>query len=171
MELVIHLKTTPAFKEKVTTAESALIIQMFIDSCLQLDVSIFEPYMNEDNNFEDKDKYRFLERLQKSFEEYRQDLLDDFFVERSTTICEGCSNGKRVEQFKVFEGESKKYYDDFGFLIDEENGKLIDIYQCNHYKGCKMITIGGGESNFPEITISEQVIRSEQRKQLNKKYL
>ena len=54
---------------------------------------------HEDDNFEDKDKYRFLERLHKSFEEYRQDLLDDFFVERITTICEGCSNGKRVEQF------------------------------------------------------------------------
>ena len=168
MEQVIHLKTTLSFQEKVTIDESTLIVQKFIDACMLLDVSIFEPFMNEDDNFEDKDKYRFLERLHKSFEEYRQDLLDDFFVERITTICEGCSYGKRVEQFKIYEGESKKFYDDFGFLIDEANGKLIDIYQCNQYKGCKMITIGGGNSNFPEITISEQVLRSEQRNRLNK---
>ena len=168
MEQVIHLKTTLSFQGKVTTDESALIVEKFIDACMLLDVSVFEPFMNEDDNFEDKDKYRFLERLHKSFEEYRQDLLDDFFVERITTICEGCSNGKRVEQFKICEGEPKKFYDDFGFLIDEENGKLIDIYQCNQYKGCKMITIGGGNSNFPEITISEQVLRSEHRNRLNK---
>ncbi|MEI7474803.1 MAG: hypothetical protein WCK67_08485 [bacterium] len=168
MEQVIHLKTTLSFREMESASESALIIKKFIESCMQLDVSLFEPFMNEEDNFEDKDKYRFLERLRKSFEEYRQDLLDDFIVERTTTICEGCSYGKRVEQFKVYEGESKKFYDDFGFLIDENNGKLIDIYQCNQYKGCKMVTIGGGSSNFPEITISEQVLKEEHRKRLNK---
>jgi hypothetical protein len=79
--------------------------------------------MNEDDNFEDKDKYRFLERLHKSFEEYRQDLLDNFIVQRTSTICEGCSNGNWVEQINIYEVLAKKCQDDFGFQIDEENGK------------------------------------------------
>ena len=65
MEQVIHLKKTLSFKGKVTIVESTLIVQKFIDACMLLDVSIFEPFMNEDDNFEDKDKYRFLERLHK----------------------------------------------------------------------------------------------------------
>ncbi len=43
----------------------------FIESCLQLDASVFESLINENIFFEDKDKYRFLASLQKEFSTWR----------------------------------------------------------------------------------------------------
>ena len=160
MSEVIHLKTSIKFQNKIQIEESNFLINKFIEACLKLDASIFEPFMNENDIFEDKDKYRFLEQIHGRFEEYRKDTLDDFEVTRISTICTGCSKGKRVEEFKVYNNDTMKPHDSFGYLIDEVDGLLIDIYQCNQYKGCEMVTIGGGLSGLPPIKISMQVLRN-----------
>ena len=45
----IHLKTSKSFIEREDFSQSKKVIEKFIESCLQLDISIFEPYMHEDD--------------------------------------------------------------------------------------------------------------------------
>jgi hypothetical protein len=46
-EQVIHLKTKASFKQNTRVNESQFIIEKFINACKNLDISIFEPYMDE----------------------------------------------------------------------------------------------------------------------------
>ena len=138
-EQVIHLKTRISFQQEAGMDESKFIVNKFIEACKNLDVSIFEPYMDEDKNiFEHKDKYRFLEKLHGMFEDYRKATFDNFEVTNITTECKACSFGKRVEQFKIYSVEAAKTIGEFGYLIDIEDGFLKDIYLCNYYSGIKV---------------------------------
>ena len=138
-EQVIHLKTRASFQQNTKVDESQIVVNKFIEACKNLDVSIFESYMDEDKDvFEDKDKYRFLEKLHGMFEDYRKATFDDFEVTNITTECKGCSMGKRVEQFKIYSVDAAKTIGEFGYLIDMEDGSLKDIYLCNYYSGIKV---------------------------------
>jgi hypothetical protein len=138
-EQIIHLKTRPSFQQNTRVNESQVVVDKFIEACVNLDVSIFESYMDEDKDvFEDKDKYRFLEKLHGMFEDYRKATFDDFEVTNITTECKGCSMGQRVEQFKIYSVESAKTIGEFGYLIEIEDGFLKDIYLCNFYSGIKV---------------------------------
>ena len=75
---LIHLNTSTAFKQHAEPSQSQLIINAFIESCKALDASIFEPFMEEDNVFEDKNKYLFLAELKSLFDSYKP--KDDFTV-------------------------------------------------------------------------------------------
>ncbi len=44
METLTHLKTSTSFFQKENKDHSQLVIDKFIEACLQLDASIFEPY-------------------------------------------------------------------------------------------------------------------------------
>ena len=139
VEQVIHLKTRTSFQQNTRVDESKFIVNKFIEACKNLDVSIFEPCMDEDKDvFEDKDKYRFLEKLHGMFEDYRKASFDDFEVTNITTECKACSFGKRVEQFKIYSVEAAKIIGEFGYLIDIEDGIIKDIYLCNYYSGMKV---------------------------------
>lgn len=56
----VHLTTSDIFQQVAQVNQSENIVDAFIESCKALDASIFEPYMEEDNVFEDKSKYLFL---------------------------------------------------------------------------------------------------------------
>lgn len=132
---IIHLKTKVNFQQQQDIDESKIIINKFIEACNNLDVSIFEPYMDEDKDvFEDKEKYRFLERLHGIFEEYRRVTFDDFLVTNTPTICNGCSQGKRVQQFKIYGVEQACIIGEFGYVIEVKDGFLKDIYLCFSYE-------------------------------------
>ncbi len=135
---IIHLRTKSNFHLKNRFNESQIIIGKFIEACKKLDVSIFEPYMDEDKDvFEDKDKYRFLKKLHDMFEHYCKETFDDFEIDHITTICNGCSQGKRVEQFKVYNVETARTIGEFGYVIEVEEELLKDIYMCLSYDGIK----------------------------------
>lgn len=64
LELII-LKTK---QEQTSKDNSKLIKEMFLKACLELDASIFEPLIDEDQYFEELDKYRFLHSMKKQFD-------------------------------------------------------------------------------------------------------
>src|SRR5256885_1085146 len=129
-----HLKTSKSFIKREDFSQSKKVINKFIESCLWLDISIFEPYMHEDDVFEDKEKYKFLADLKRSFDNVRNLTKSDFEITIEDRKCNGCSLGKMVKHFKVVNNKTSNYIGSFGFLIDEENGLLKNIYRCNRYK-------------------------------------
>ena len=127
----IHLKTSESFRQKAPSNQSEVIINAFIDSCKALDASIFEPYMEEDNVFEEKDKYRFLADLKALFDSFKElkPVAVKFTVEDG--ICQGCDNGKGLKIFNIKGWGRMLFTDQFAFVFERENGLLIDIFRCN----------------------------------------
>ncbi|MGI8582397.1 MAG: hypothetical protein ACR2KX_09375 [Chitinophagaceae bacterium] len=134
METLTHLKTSADFVKKDNKTYSQLVIDKFTEACMHLDASIFEPYMNEDDVFEDLEKYKFLVELKDLFD-YSQFKTDyNFSVNLTNKKCKGCQKGKPVLNFEVVFAGTKLPVGEFGFLIDGEDGILKDIYRCNLYK-------------------------------------
>jgi len=134
MESVIHLKTKETFKAKQNKLESEEVVNKFLESFILLDVSVFEPYMSEEDIFENMGKYEFLHQIQSTFEDLRSKTNEDFWVTNVTTTCGACSWGKRVEHFKIYNNKTKKLMNEIGYLIDVRGGILFDIYLCNFFE-------------------------------------
>ncbi len=164
----IHLTTSPKFIQKQNTSYSEIIANKFIDSCLKLDASIFEPYMHEDDVFEDKEKYNFLAQLHGMFDEFARHAFNDFTVKVNDSICKGCVEGQPVKHFKVFNSIAKKPLHEFAFMVEVDNGLLKDIYRCYDYKGCRMTTIGGTKG-FPAIKMSYDLVMKSRKEYLASK--
>lgn len=152
----LHLKTTQGFIQTQNSKYSQILIDKFIECCVKLDVSIFEPFMQEDEVFEDKEKYSFLAEIKEMFEELKSKSLQGFKVEIKNTICKDCSIGKPVFHFKVAT-INEKPIDEFAYLLEVEEGILKDIYRCYDYKGCRTYVMGDNSKGFPEIEISYDV--------------
>ena len=102
---------------------------------------MFEPYMHEDDVFDDKEKYTFLADLKRSFDKVRNLTKSDFKVTTEDRKCNGCSLGKVVKHFEVANNKTNSYIGSFGFLIDVENGILKNIYRCLNYKETKKVFV------------------------------
>jgi hypothetical protein len=137
----IHLKTRKSFIAREDFSQSKKVIDKFIASCMQLNISIFEPYMNEDDVFEDKEKYKFLADLKRSFDKIRNLTQSDFKITIEDRKCNGCSLGNTVKHFEVFNNKTNSYVGSFGFLIDVGNGMLKNIYRCLTYKETKKVFV------------------------------
>ena len=137
----IHLKTSKSFIEREDFSQSKKVIEKFIESCLQLDISIFEPHMHEEDVFEDKEKYTFLADLKRSFDKIRNLTQNNFNINIEDRKCNDCSMGKTVKHFEVFNNKTNSYIGSFGFLIDVENGMLKNIYRCLRYKETKEVFV------------------------------
>jgi len=133
MDGIIHCRTKKEFQITEHENESLEIVNKFIEAFILLDVSVFEPYMAENDVFEDMDKYRFLADIHSRFERIKSKIDGDFWVENSTTTCPACSYGKRVEHFKIYNKTTQKLQEGAGYLIDVRDGILFDIYRCNFF--------------------------------------
>lgn len=125
-----HLTITETFKENNASKNSQLIVDAFTMCCLELDASIFEPYMQEDDIFEDKNKYLFLAELKTLFDSFKDKKAVKIIVSHSNGTCFGCSMGKQVSVFDVRGFGRILFTDKFGFVIDTKDGILIDIFRC-----------------------------------------
>ena len=65
MENLIKLKMT---EQAQAENKSLVVMNTFVEACLNLDASIFEPLIEEDQLFQDLDKYRFLQSMKNIFE-------------------------------------------------------------------------------------------------------
>lgn len=128
---IIKLK----IKRDSSIGENALKIKTkFIESCELLDASIFEPLIEEDQYFQDLDKYRFLQLLKDEF-----NLLRAKGFVRTTVIvgnCMGCQCGDRVYQFYT-----NNVYPAFAYIIKEENNQIVDIFMCNWSSGMQIVDL------------------------------
>ena len=130
---VIHLITSKIFQEEAPLNQSEKIVDAFIESCKALDASIFEPFMEENNVFESKNKYLFLASLRTLFDTFKNDKPMSLDIVVNDGICNGCKYGKSVKIFSVNGWDSVKYNDRFAYVIEKENGVLKDIFRCNYF--------------------------------------
>ena len=127
----IHLITCDAFQQVAQPSHSQIIIDAFIESCKALDASIFEPFMEEDNVFEDKNKYIFLAGLKVLFDSYKNKKPLFFNVTVEDGTCAGCNYGKNIKIFSVKGWGRIIFKSRFAYVIDKNKGILKDIYRCN----------------------------------------
>jgi hypothetical protein len=97
MECKYFLKTCKSFVEHIDVKQSKNVIDKFIESCLHLDASIFEPLMEEEDVFETKEKYRFLTDLKRLFDKGMTLTKGNFRVNVEDRTCKGCSLGRTVK--------------------------------------------------------------------------
>src|ERR1700681_3524976 len=109
MESTYHLKTCKSFVEHLDVNKSNEVVGKFIESCMHLDVSIFEPYMQEEDVFETKEKYPFLADLKNLFDKAKMLAGADFKVNIEIRSCKGCTLGGTVKHFEVVNNKSNNY--------------------------------------------------------------
>ena len=124
MAEVIRLK---AVSRKCNVKNELDVKQKFIEACENLDASIFEPLISEQDYFEDLDKYRFLEKLRNIVNSVKlRGVLDTKLV---MSHCSGCELGHATYEFHSKEGF------EFSYLIMEKDGEVTDIFQCYQSEG------------------------------------
>lgn len=104
----------------------------FIEACKRLDASIFEPYIDEEQYFQDLDKYRFLQSLKDEF-----DRVKKLGIESTVLImgkCESCYPGQNSYQFY-----GKKVTPEFSYVIHSNNEGVEDILMCNASSGALVV--------------------------------
>ncbi|TYB69445.1 hypothetical protein ES677_13860 [Bizionia gelidisalsuginis] len=123
-------------KANSSTGETALHIKnTFIKACESLDTSIFEPLIEEDQNFQDLDKYRFLKSMKVVF-----DSCKEKGFKQTTMIkghCESCYCDHKVYQFYT-----NQLVPAFAYIIHEENSQIEDIFACNLSSGMRVVEMG-----------------------------
>jgi hypothetical protein len=120
MESLIKLKLTEQAKE---SNKSQLVMETFIDSCIKLDASIFEPLIDEDQLFQDLDKYSFLQSLKNLFDSLKTKNIAN--TELKLAKCQGCQRGHITHEFYA------NGHFQFAYILFKEKDVLIDIFRCN----------------------------------------
>jgi hypothetical protein len=131
---VIHLTTSDSFQQVAQIDHSKLIIDAFVESCKALDASIFEPYMDEENVFESKNKYLFLASMKELFDSFKDKKAVFINVNVEDSTCKGCQYGKPIKLFSVKGWGRVIFTGQFAYRINVEKGILIDIYRCNYFR-------------------------------------
>ena len=129
-----HLTATKEFLDIEDRKRSELIISQFIEGCKKLDAGIIEKVVDEDDIFENKSKYKFLTDIKELFDSFKFKKSGQLNVAVTDNHCQGCSFGKPIKIFSVYEIERINPMREFAFVIIEENGILKDIYQCNLFR-------------------------------------
>jgi hypothetical protein len=132
----VHLSTTRSFLNQDAQNRSTLIVEAFISCCKNLDASILEPFLEENDVFEEKNKYLFLAGLKALFDSYKSKRYLSLDVYEQEGTCQSCVKGKVVKVFTVVLTGRELFRDQFAFVIDIRNELLTDIYQCRLF--CKM---------------------------------
>jgi hypothetical protein len=123
---------------------SQFIKETFLNACQNLDASIFEPLIDEDQYFEELDKYRFLQSMKEQFDYLKGEGIKE--VKLVMGKCEMCFVGERVHEFYVQPNIGKPA---FAYNIQEKNGEIKDIFRCNLSSGYGRAT---RENIDPDIT-------------------
>jgi len=104
---------------------SNIIISKFHDACEQLDASIFEPFIKEDDVFEDVGKWEFLEKLKETFDLVKLDLGIEA-VARQKGHCTHCHPDAEVTEYA--DPLTGKIH--FAYFFEIKEGQLTDVYTC-----------------------------------------
>lgn len=116
-------------KSEATTGEAAQkIISHFIEACLNLDCSIIEPMIDENQYFEELDKYRFLATLKHKFDSAIARGVTKITMRKGK--CEMCVIGHSTYEF--YGNRSKP---EFAYIINTNKQGIRDIFLCNGSSG------------------------------------
>ncbi len=126
--MAIELIKLKVKKEASIGKPAQKIINKFIEACLALDCSIIEPMINEDQFFEDIDKYRFLASLKQQFDWAISRGAKDVIMKKGK--CRLCSIGHSTYEFY-----SNQNTHEFAYIINTKNDEVKDIFLCNMSSG------------------------------------
>lgn len=115
-------------RQAVKDGNSQLIIDSFKEACVKLDTSIIEPLLNEDQYFEEKDKFRFLAFLNSQFD-YAKSIGNDRTTMRYGK-CGLCELGHITHEWFGADGKIL-----FAYIIQQKDGEIQDIFNCNASSG------------------------------------
>lgn len=125
MEQLIKLKV----KQGSSEGEQAnRIIDSFIQSCIHLDTSVLSTMIEEDQFFDDLDKYRFLAFLRAQFDSAKAHGLERMIVKHGR--CELCVMGHQTYEFYGTKSTPR-----FAYVIEIANGEVKNIFNCNASSG------------------------------------
>ena len=116
-------------QENQTLRKDKEIEDKFIEACMNLDETIFAPLIDEDQYFEDLDKYRFLQTMKNVFDRAR--WLKHSSVVPRKGVCTGCQGGHETYEFK---GEDMQHVFSY-IIIRNDDGFIEDIFQCMYSSG------------------------------------
>ncbi|WP_067150222.1 hypothetical protein [Pseudotamlana agarivorans] len=111
-------------------SDTNYIKETFIKACQILDASIFEPLIDEDQYFEELDKYRFLHSMKEQFDYLKGNGVKKAHMAIGT--CKMCFTGEKVYEFYK---EPKKGKPAFAYNIQEQDGNIKNIFRCNFSDG------------------------------------
>lgn len=111
-------------------SDTNYIKETFLEACQNLDASIFEPLIEEDQYFEELDKYRFLQSMKEQFDYLKGKGYKRVVMTLGT--CKMCFEGDRVYEFNI---EAIKGKPAFAYNIQEKDGIIKDIFRCNFSDG------------------------------------
>lgn len=131
LQLSIHMpdliKLT--IKSEANSGEPAQkIISHFIKACLNLDCSVLEPMIDEDQYFEELDKYRFLASLKQQFDWAIARGASNITMRKGK--CEMCVIGHITYEFY-----GSKAKPEFAYIINTNKKGIRDIFLCNESSG------------------------------------
>jgi hypothetical protein len=108
------------------------VISKFIESCQKLDASIFEPFIDEEEYFQNLDKYRFLQSLKDEFDRVKEMGIKSMVLIMGK--CESCYPGQDSYQFY-----GKNVIPEFSYVIHKKDGDVSDILMCNSSSGALVV--------------------------------
>jgi hypothetical protein len=106
------------------------IKETFIKACTSLDASLFEPLIDEEQVFENLDKYRFLDSMKTRFDNLKSKGVTEVFFKKGA--CRFCMVGN-----KTYEFYSDKDFQtlEFAYAIVEKFTLVTDIFICRMSTG------------------------------------
>lgn len=121
----------------ISDSKSNEIVDAFINACCRLDPSLFEPYMDEEDVFEDKDKWEFMTDFRNKLWNLENVPGEKLYVQLGR--CLGCKCSTKDETHEFYDINGKFY---FAYLFEKKDGDVTDIYECyisSGYRNSKTI--------------------------------
>ncbi len=98
-----------------------------------MDASIFEPFIDEEQYFQDLDKYCFLQLLKTAFKKVKVKGVNKTIMLKGK--CELCFIGHTTYQFY---SNNLEHLEFIYSILEEEDNTIKDIFACNSSKAnCK----------------------------------
>lgn len=134
-------------KQETSSRDNSIFVkETFLKACKNLDASIFEPLIDEDQYFQDTDKYRFLFSMKSQFDYIKREGVLEVKLVMGT--CKMCFTGERVYEFYITSNVGQPA---FAYNIQEYQGEIKDIFRCNYSDGYERDSRNNRNSNITYI--------------------
>ena len=103
-----------------------IVVNKIVVAFNEMDIMELVSLLDEEIEYQDLGKWRFLALIKKQFKQYQKD--GDSYLFEELSHCVGCSFGRFGYTFKGNHSQRK-----WSLVFKVENGALVDIYECNMF--------------------------------------
>lgn len=114
--------------------KSQLILDEFVQSCLTLNIERVAKLFKDNPTLTKAsiyDEMPFLERVNEIFDEFK---VNSPVITGVDSTCSGCTPGGLTKKFNVTYQNRPALNSNFGFLINIEENKVTEIYECSQFR-------------------------------------